>query len=93
MPENTHDPELQYVFDCITQKAINPNKLLTKTIPEHIQSLLNSPKRIMVKTKQPIYEIIKVFSLQQEIYEKWVILILRIESINIENNIIFIMSV
>uniref|UniRef100_A0A2S2PJQ8 X-ray repair cross-complementing protein 5 n=1 Tax=Schizaphis graminum TaxID=13262 RepID=A0A2S2PJQ8_SCHGA len=71
VPENTHDPELQYVFDCIAQKAINPNKLLTKTIPEHIQSLLNPPKRIMVKTQQPIDEIIKVFSLQQEIYEKY----------------------
>lgn len=72
MPENTHDPELQYVYDCIAQKAINPNKLLTKTIPEHIQSLLNPPKRIMEKSKQTINEIIKIFSLQQEVYEKYV---------------------
>ncbi|KAF0760985.1 X-ray repair cross-complementing protein 5-like isoform X3 [Aphis craccivora] len=73
MPENTHDPELQYVYDCIAQKAINPNKLLTKTIPEHIQSLLNPPKRIMEKSKQTINEIIKIFSLQQEKYEKFLV--------------------
>ncbi|CAI6375950.1 unnamed protein product [Macrosiphum euphorbiae] len=70
MPENTHNPELQYVYDCIAQKAINPDKLLTKTIPEYIQSLLNPPKRIMENAKQPIDEIIKLFSLQQEIHEK-----------------------
>jgi len=72
MPETTHNPELQYVYDCIAQKAINPNKLLTKTIPEHIQSLLNPPKRIMEKSKQAINEIIKIFSLQPEISKKYV---------------------
>lgn len=79
MPENTHNPELQYVYDCIAQKAINPDKLLTKTIPEYIQSLLNPPKRIMENAKQPIDEIIKLFSLQQEIHEKYVF------NINLEN--------
>ncbi|XP_025192317.1 X-ray repair cross-complementing protein 5-like isoform X2 [Melanaphis sacchari] len=69
MPENTHDPGLQYVYDCIAQKATNQNKL-TKKIPEHIQTLLNPPKEIVEKTKQPIDEIINIFSLQPEIYEK-----------------------
>lgn len=81
MPENTHDPELQYMYDCIAQKAINPNKLLTKTIPDHIQSLLNPPKRIMEKSKQTINEIKKIFSLQLEKYEKYVF------NINSENKI------
>jgi len=72
MPENTHDPELQYLYDCIAQKAINPDQILLKTIPEHIQSLLNPPKRIMEKAKQPIDEIIKLFSLKQEINKKYV---------------------
>lgn len=81
MPENTHDPELQYVYDCIAQKAINPDQILLKTIPEHIQSLLNPTKSIMEKAKQPLDEIIKLFSLQQEINEKYVF------NINVENYI------
>lgn len=81
MPENTHDPELQYMYNCIAQKAINPNKLLTKTIPEYIHSLLSPPKNIMEEAKQPIDKIIKLFSLQQEIHEKYVF------NINSENQI------
>lgn len=63
MPENTYSPELQYVYYSIAQKAINQNKLLTKTIPEHIQRLLYSPTQIMEKAKQPINELKKLFSL------------------------------
>jgi len=72
VPDKTHDPELQYVYDCIAQKAIKPDKLLTKTVPEHIQSLINPHKRIMEKAKQLINEIIKVFSILRDINEKYV---------------------
>lgn len=63
VPENTYNPELQYIYHSIAQKAINKDKLLTKTIPEHIQSLLYPPKQTMDKAKQPIDEIKKLFSL------------------------------
>lgn len=71
LPENTNDPELQYVYHCIAQKAINKGKLLTKQIPENIQSLLNPPKIIMEKAKKPINEIKKLFSLIPTIEEKY----------------------
>lgn len=75
MPENTHDPELQHMYYCIVQKAINQDKLLTKNIPEHIQSLLKPPKIIMERAKQPINEIKKIFSLPQEMCERYVLII------------------
>lgn len=64
-PENMYSPEIQYFYHCIVQKAIDQDNLLTKQIPEHIQSLLCPPKKIMDKAKQPIIEIEKLFSLSK----------------------------
>lgn len=63
MPENTYNPEKQYICHCIAQKAINNDKLLTKTIPENIQSMLYPPKTIREKAKEPINELKKMFKL------------------------------
>jgi len=70
VPENTYNPELQYIYHSIAQKAIMNDKVLLKTIPEHIQNLLCPPKRIMEKANQPIHEIKKLFSLIPIIDEK-----------------------
>lgn len=71
MPENRCNPELQFMFDCVAQKAINPNKSLTKTVPEFIQNLLCPPKVIMEKAEQPINEIKKLFSFASKTEEKY----------------------
>lgn len=71
MPENTYNPEKQYVYHCIAQKAINNDKLLTKTIPENIQNMLYPPKTIREKAKEPINELKKKFSLISKNNEKY----------------------
>lgn len=71
MPECTYNPELQYVYHCIAQKAINSDKLLTKQVPEHIQNILRPPKQIMENAQQPINEIKKLFSLTSITVDKY----------------------
>lgn len=71
MPENIYNPELQYMYHCIAQKAINKNKSLIKEVPENIQKLLYPPKRIIENAKQSITEIKKLFPLLPKIDKKY----------------------
>jgi len=71
MPENTYNPELQYMYHCIAQKAINKNKLLIKDIPENIHKLLRPPKRNVENAKQSVTEIKQLFSLLPKIDDKY----------------------
>lgn len=68
LPENTFSPDLQLMYDCVAQSAVN--KSLTTTIPENIQNLLCPPKRIKEKTEQPINELKKLFSFASKTDEK-----------------------
>lgn len=71
MPENTYNPEKQYLYHCIAQKAIDNDKLLTKTIPENIQIMLYPPQKIIEKAIEPINELKKMFSLVSKNDEKY----------------------
>lgn len=70
MPENTYNPELQFMYNCIAQKAINKDKLLTDVVPTYIQSILEPPEKIMEKAKQPINDLKKWFSFENKINNK-----------------------
>lgn len=71
LPENTYNPELQYIYYCIVQKAINKDKPLTKIIPKNIQNFLNPNKNLMEQAKDPINKIKELFSLIPKIDEKY----------------------
>ncbi|VVC41107.1 Ku70/Ku80, N-terminal alpha/beta,SPOC-like, C-terminal domain,Ku70/Ku80 C-terminal arm,von Willebrand [Cinara cedri] len=70
LPENTYNPELQYMYYCIVQKAINKDKPLIKTIPKNIQNFLYPNKNLMEQAKHPINMIKELFSLVPKIDEK-----------------------
>lgn len=71
MPESTFNPELQYMYYCIAQKAVNKDKLLSKTIPEYIQSSLKPPKKIIEKAEKCFNEIKELFPLVPKIDDKY----------------------
>lgn len=71
--ENTYNPELQYVYYCIAQKALHTEQKLTNTVPEMIQKFLHPNKNLMKQAERPINIIKELFSLVPKI-EKYIII-------------------
>lgn len=70
MPENTYNPELQFMYNCIAEKALNKDKLLTDAVPTFIQSLSRPPQKMMEKAQQPINDLKNLFSFGKIINNK-----------------------
>lgn len=70
MPENIYNPELQFMYNCVSQKALNKDNLLTDAVPTYIQKILQPSEKIIEKAKQPINDLKKLFSFQTKINNK-----------------------
>ncbi|XP_050440510.1 X-ray repair cross-complementing protein 5-like [Adelges cooleyi] len=69
MPEYTYSPQHQFLNHLIVQKAINPDLVLPKEVPENIKTLLYPPSVYQKRARSSLIKIKELFSLVSKVDE------------------------